>query len=121
MTLAEAQALLPGSRLVGDGATVLSRVHSDTRTLQSGDLFVALRGERAQLLRRGAARHQLVRHRDEQRIGQQQPRLDQLHALVPRAFAAADRPNTVHDRQVDRPSAHQVGHDARHAVLLVAV
>lgn len=46
LTLAEAQALLPGSTLVGDGATAFARVHSDTRTLQAGDLFVALRGER---------------------------------------------------------------------------
>jgi UDP-N-acetylmuramoyl-tripeptide--D-alanyl-D-alanine ligase len=46
MTLAEAHALLPGSRLVGEGATLLHRVHSDTRTLRSGDCFVALRGER---------------------------------------------------------------------------
>ncbi len=46
MTLAQAQALLPGSRLVGDGGTVLERVHSDTRSLRAGDLFVALRGER---------------------------------------------------------------------------
>ncbi|MFT7721542.1 MAG: UDP-N-acetylmuramoyl-tripeptide--D-alanyl-D-alanine ligase [Roseateles sp.] len=46
MTLAEAQALLPGSTLVGDGATAFARVHSDTRTLRAGDLFVALRGER---------------------------------------------------------------------------
>ncbi|MCH8857316.1 MAG: UDP-N-acetylmuramoyl-tripeptide--D-alanyl-D-alanine ligase [Proteobacteria bacterium] len=46
LTLAEAQALLPGSVLVGDGATAFTRVHSDTRTLRAGDLFVALRGER---------------------------------------------------------------------------
>jgi UDP-N-acetylmuramoyl-tripeptide--D-alanyl-D-alanine ligase len=46
MTLAEAQALLPGSTLVGDGSTGFARVHSDTRTLKPGDLFVALRGER---------------------------------------------------------------------------
>jgi UDP-N-acetylmuramoyl-tripeptide--D-alanyl-D-alanine ligase len=46
MTLHQAQALLPGSRLVGDGALVVGRVHSDTRTLRAGDLFVALRGER---------------------------------------------------------------------------
>ncbi|MES2414404.1 MAG: UDP-N-acetylmuramoyl-tripeptide--D-alanyl-D-alanine ligase [Pseudomonadota bacterium] len=32
--------------LVGDAATVVRRVHTDTRTLQHGDLFVALRGER---------------------------------------------------------------------------
>ena len=46
LTLAQAHALLPGSSLVGDGATPLLRVHSDTRTLRAGDLFVALRGER---------------------------------------------------------------------------
>ena len=46
MTLAQAQALLPGSVLSGDPATPIARVHTDTRTLQSGDLFVALRGER---------------------------------------------------------------------------
>jgi len=46
MTLAQAHALLPGSRLVGDGATEIRRVHSDTRSLQAGDLFVALKGER---------------------------------------------------------------------------
>ena len=49
MTLAQARARLPGSRLVGGpaaGATVFTRVHSDTRTLRAGDLFVALRGDR---------------------------------------------------------------------------
>ena len=46
MTLAQAHALLPGSRPVGDGATSVLRVHSDTRSLRAGDMFVALRGER---------------------------------------------------------------------------
>jgi UDP-N-acetylmuramoyl-tripeptide--D-alanyl-D-alanine ligase len=46
MTLAHAHHLLPGSRLIGDAATPLLRVHSDTRSLRAGDLFVALRGER---------------------------------------------------------------------------
>ncbi|MCH7341854.1 UDP-N-acetylmuramoyl-tripeptide--D-alanyl-D-alanine ligase [Pelomonas sp. CA6] len=50
MTLGEAHALLqpllPQALLVGDAATPLLRVHSDTRTLRAGDLFVALRGER---------------------------------------------------------------------------
>ena len=46
MTLAQAHALLPGSVLVGDGSTIFQRVHSDTRTLRAGDLFVALRGDR---------------------------------------------------------------------------
>jgi UDP-N-acetylmuramoyl-tripeptide--D-alanyl-D-alanine ligase len=35
-----------GGRLVGDGGVPVQRVHSDTRTLQPGDLFVALKGER---------------------------------------------------------------------------
>ncbi len=50
MTLAQAEALLRettvGARLVGDGAVPFYRVHSDTRSLRAGDLFVALRGER---------------------------------------------------------------------------
>ena len=47
MTLQQAADLLGGSAtLVGDGATPIRRVHSDTRTLQPGDLFVALKGER---------------------------------------------------------------------------
>jgi UDP-N-acetylmuramoyl-tripeptide--D-alanyl-D-alanine ligase len=46
MTLAQAHALLPGSVLVGRGDIVIERVHSDTRTLRAGDLFVALKGER---------------------------------------------------------------------------
>lgn len=32
--------------LQGDGSLPFARVHTDTRTLQAGDLFVALRGER---------------------------------------------------------------------------
>ncbi len=46
MTLAQAAKLLPGAVLVGNGATAIDRVHSDTRSLRAGDLFVALRGER---------------------------------------------------------------------------
>ena len=65
MTLQQAWALLqpriPAARLVGDGATPLARVHTDTRTLQPGDLFVALQAARdghdfvAQALEKGAA------------------------------------------------------------------
>ncbi|HEY8975571.1 MAG TPA: UDP-N-acetylmuramoyl-tripeptide--D-alanyl-D-alanine ligase [Burkholderiaceae bacterium] len=46
MTLAEAVAMVPGAVLVGDGARAFERVHTDTRTLRAGDLFVALQGER---------------------------------------------------------------------------
>ncbi|TFY99118.1 UDP-N-acetylmuramoyl-tripeptide--D-alanyl-D-alanine ligase [Ramlibacter humi] len=35
-----------GGRLIGDGNVAIERVHTDTRTLQPGDLFAALRGER---------------------------------------------------------------------------
>jgi UDP-N-acetylmuramoyl-tripeptide--D-alanyl-D-alanine ligase len=45
-TLGQAHAWLAGSTLHGDPATPIVRVHSDTRTLQPGDLFVALKGER---------------------------------------------------------------------------
>jgi UDP-N-acetylmuramoyl-tripeptide--D-alanyl-D-alanine ligase len=45
-TLGQAQAMLPGAVLIGDPAMPIARVHSDTRSLQAGDLFVALRGER---------------------------------------------------------------------------
>ncbi len=54
LTLQQAQQLLPDSQLLPAagqglaeaGATALARVHTDTRSLQPGDLFVALRGER---------------------------------------------------------------------------
>jgi UDP-N-acetylmuramoyl-tripeptide--D-alanyl-D-alanine ligase len=45
-TLEQALAWIPGGTLAGDGAVPVDRVHSDTRTLQGGDLFVALKGER---------------------------------------------------------------------------
>lgn len=43
--LAEAAGWI-GGRLVGDGEVQVSRVHSDTRTLEAGDLFVAIKGDR---------------------------------------------------------------------------
>lgn len=49
MTLQQAACWLDQARAVGMDATVpvaITRVHSDTRSLQPGDLFVALRGER---------------------------------------------------------------------------
>jgi len=46
MSLGLTAQLLPHARLHGDPATQLARVHTDTRTLRHGDLFVALRGER---------------------------------------------------------------------------
>ena len=50
MTLQQALAWIsdfqPQARLVGDPSTPVLRVHTDSRTLQNGDLFVALKGER---------------------------------------------------------------------------
>jgi len=46
MTLAQAQQHLPMATLVGDASVRFSRVHTDTRSLRAGDLFVALKGER---------------------------------------------------------------------------
>jgi UDP-N-acetylmuramoyl-tripeptide--D-alanyl-D-alanine ligase len=45
-TLAQALSWIPGATLAGPGAVAVERVHSDSRTLQPGDLFVALKGER---------------------------------------------------------------------------
>ncbi|MDY0743090.1 UDP-N-acetylmuramoyl-tripeptide--D-alanyl-D-alanine ligase [Paucibacter sp. R3-3] len=50
MTVGQAHHLLvdalPSAKLVGNPDVEFLRVHSDTRTLAAGDLFVALRGER---------------------------------------------------------------------------
>jgi UDP-N-acetylmuramoyl-tripeptide--D-alanyl-D-alanine ligase len=46
MNLRQALAWLPSARLVGDGGVKALRVNTDTRSLQAGDLFVALKGER---------------------------------------------------------------------------
>ena len=46
MTLAHARQWLPTAQLLGDGAVAVQRVHTDTRTIEPGDLFVALKGER---------------------------------------------------------------------------
>ena len=44
--LAGLVAQLPGARVVGTLPENILRVHTDTRSLQAGDLFVALRGDR---------------------------------------------------------------------------
>ena len=46
MKLGDAHGMLPASTLIGDAEVELQRVHSDTRSLKPGDLFVALKGER---------------------------------------------------------------------------
>lgn len=46
MRLQQALGWLPGVRLVGDASVQVLRVNTDTRSLQAGDLFVALKGER---------------------------------------------------------------------------
>jgi UDP-N-acetylmuramoyl-tripeptide--D-alanyl-D-alanine ligase len=46
MALADLLRQLGGARVHGDLPAAVARVHTDTRSLQSGDLFVALKGER---------------------------------------------------------------------------
>jgi UDP-N-acetylmuramoyl-tripeptide--D-alanyl-D-alanine ligase len=46
LSLQKALPWLSCARCVGDANVVVSRVHTDTRTLRAGDLFVALRGEK---------------------------------------------------------------------------
>ena len=45
MNLQQALGWLPSARLVGDGQVHVSRVHTDTRSLQAGDLFVVAEDE----------------------------------------------------------------------------
>jgi UDP-N-acetylmuramoyl-tripeptide--D-alanyl-D-alanine ligase len=44
-TVAQAAAMVPGATVLGDGSQPIFRVGSDTRTVQAGDLFVAIAGE----------------------------------------------------------------------------
>ncbi len=46
LSLKQIHQWLAGSVLVGDGESTIARVHTDSRSLQQGDLFVALNGER---------------------------------------------------------------------------
>ncbi len=46
MNLQQAHEWLASAHLVGSAAVHIDRVHTDTRTLQVGDLFVALKGDR---------------------------------------------------------------------------
>lgn len=46
LTLQQTMQWLDNVRLVGSGAVSFKRVHTDTRSVEPGDLFVALRGER---------------------------------------------------------------------------
>ena len=46
MSIAQLVQWLPGAQLEGSNSTVVRRVHTDTRTIEPGDLFIALKGER---------------------------------------------------------------------------
>ena len=46
MTATQAAQWLAGSQLSGNGGALVQRVHTDTRSVEPGDLFVALKGER---------------------------------------------------------------------------
>ncbi|RZT41038.1 UDP-N-acetylmuramoyl-tripeptide--D-alanyl-D-alanine ligase [Cupriavidus agavae] len=61
-TLQQAAGWMAGARISGDAARSFTRVHTDSRTVAPGDLFVALKGERfdahdflADVVARGAA------------------------------------------------------------------
>ncbi|MFS8977310.1 UDP-N-acetylmuramoyl-tripeptide--D-alanyl-D-alanine ligase [Cupriavidus necator] len=61
-TLQQAAGWIAGARISGDVAVAFTRVHTDSRTVEPGDLFVALKGERfdahdfiADVVARGAA------------------------------------------------------------------
>lgn len=61
-TLQQAAGWIDGAKVLGDGTRAFSRVHTDSRTVAPGDLFVALRGDRfdahdflADVVARGAA------------------------------------------------------------------
>jgi len=59
MALQQAMAWLSDARLVGAGSTEVLRVHTDTRSVERGDLFLALRGDKFdanQMLREACAR-----------------------------------------------------------------
>ena len=43
--LGKLHAWLDGSKLFGNSETIVERIHTDTRTIQQGDLFVALSGD----------------------------------------------------------------------------
>ncbi|MWL88513.1 UDP-N-acetylmuramoyl-tripeptide--D-alanyl-D-alanine ligase [Cupriavidus sp. SW-Y-13] len=60
--LQQAAGWMAGARISGDAARTFTRVHTDSRTVAAGDLFVALKGERfdahdflADVVARGAA------------------------------------------------------------------
>ncbi|MNK83723.1 UDP-N-acetylmuramoyl-tripeptide--D-alanyl-D-alanine ligase [compost metagenome] len=60
--LQQAAGWMAGARVVGDASRTFTRVHTDSRTVEPGDLFVALQGERfdahdflADVIARGAA------------------------------------------------------------------
>ena len=45
MTLSQAMCWVDAAKLVGDASVAINRVHTDTRSLKPGDLFVALKGD----------------------------------------------------------------------------
>ena len=45
MTLEQAMQWVGAAKIVGDASVEIKRVHTDTRSLRSGDLFVALKGD----------------------------------------------------------------------------
>ncbi len=74
MTAAQVAQWLAGSQLTGNRGALVQRVHTDTRSIEPGDLFVALKGERydanaflAEAAQRGAVA--AICHADADRSG----------------------------------------------------
>ncbi len=92
-TLQQAAAWLEGATLKGEGATAITRVHTDTRSLQPGDLSVALKGERfdandllAEAVAKGAAA--VLAHRGRIPAGMSGIEVDDTRVALGRLAAA---------------------------------
>ena len=46
LRLSDAAKWIEGARIQGDASVLMNRVHTDSRSVQAGDLFIALQGER---------------------------------------------------------------------------
>ena len=46
LRLSDAAKWIDGARIQGDASVLVNRVHTDSRSVQAGDLFIALQGER---------------------------------------------------------------------------
>jgi UDP-N-acetylmuramoyl-tripeptide--D-alanyl-D-alanine ligase len=83
MTVQDATPSLRGAHLVGNGGIGFARVHTDTRSIEQGDLFVALKGEHfdannmlLEAQQKGAAAVVCHKHLDANRYPEGLPRIE---------------------------------------------